>query len=140
MKAHPADLWERAKKALIVAKSLLALDSDAAASRAYYAVFYAVSARFALEDKRFTKHSAVEAAVHRDLVKPGTWPKELGEIYSELVSLRRTGDYGEGQHVPEEDAERAVAIAGEILKAVARGNPEEFTGLEDALPPNRTTA
>ena len=71
MNPEANDLWMRATKALLVAKSILTLDSDAAASRAYYAAFYAVSASFALTDRFFRRHSAIEAAVHRDLVKGG---------------------------------------------------------------------
>lgn len=71
MNARAVDLWERAKKALLVARTALPLDPDSAASRAYYAAFYAMSARFALEGKSFRKHSGVEAAVHRELVKTG---------------------------------------------------------------------
>jgi hypothetical protein len=36
MKDLARGLWERANKALLVARSLLSLDPDAAASRAYY--------------------------------------------------------------------------------------------------------
>jgi uncharacterized protein (UPF0332 family) len=61
-------LWERARRALATARRDLPADPDAAASRAYYAAFYAVSALFAAEGKSFRKHSAVETAVHRDLV------------------------------------------------------------------------
>lgn len=132
MNAEAADLWERAKKALVVARSMLSLDADAGASRAYYAAFYAVSAGFSLEGKTFTKHSAVEAAVHRDLVRPGIWPVELGEAYSRLVRLRRTGDYGVGQHVGDSDANDAVEMAEQIVRAVAAANPEAFSGLEES--------
>ncbi len=63
-----ADLWARALQALHTANSTAATDPDAAASRAYYAAFYAVSAMLALEGKTFSRHSALEVAVHRDLV------------------------------------------------------------------------
>ena len=70
------------------------MSPDAAASRAYYAAFYAVSALFALEECDFAKHSQVRAAVHRDLVKSGRWPTERGEDYSFILRLRETADYG----------------------------------------------
>ncbi|MFO7897637.1 MAG: HEPN domain-containing protein [Planctomycetota bacterium] len=99
--------WERAQKALQVARSVLSLHPDTAASRAYYAAFYAVSAHFAGAGRTFKKHSALEAAVHRDLVKPGTWPRELGARYTMLIELRRTGDYGTLEHVSAEEASGA---------------------------------
>ncbi len=127
MNAHARDLWERAKKAVSVAENLLSLDSDAAASRAYYAAFYAVSALFALKGQTFSRHSAVDAAVHRDLVKGGTFPEQLGEAYSRLVQLRNTGDYGGAEHVPPEEAKGAVEAAQELLQAVARSHGDELS-------------
>lgn len=134
MNAPTADLWDRAKKAFVLANFARSIDADGAASRAYYAAFYAVSARFALEGKFFSKHSALEAAVHRDLVKPGIWPTELGRNFSRLKDLRSIGDYGEETHVTSADATEAVEMARGILKAVAAENSNAFAGLED-LPP-----
>jgi uncharacterized protein len=72
-----ADLWRRARQALETAGLLADRDPDAAASRAYYAAFYAVSALLAFDQRSFRKHSAVERAVHRDLVKNGIWSSEV---------------------------------------------------------------
>lgn len=69
MNPEAAALWDRAQKAVASARALVETDADGAASRAYYAAFYAVSALFSVEGKAFTKHTAVAAAVHRDLVK-----------------------------------------------------------------------
>ena len=73
MRAEAMDLWQRAQKALGTTKRLMDNDPDAAASRAYYSAFYAVSAYFAFQNKFFSKHSGIESAVHRDLVKEGIW-------------------------------------------------------------------
>ena len=118
MSTHAADLWRRAVEALATARHDLPVSPDAAASRAYYAALDAVSALLALDGRTFTKHSAVEAAVHRDLVKAGRWAEELGKSYSLLVALRETGDYGGGEHVSREEAEDAVGRAERILDAV----------------------
>jgi hypothetical protein len=112
------DSWHRALQALATAKRDLRPDPDAAASRAYYAAFHAVSALFALEGKSFARHSAVEVAVHRDLVKTGRWRADLGADYSLLLQSRMTGDYGGAQHVTPEEAEDAVRKAERIVKAV----------------------
>ena len=69
-------LWERARDSLRVVRHDLSLSAVAAASRACYPAFYAVSAHFALSGWEFRRHSGVEAGVHRDLVKKGTWPRE----------------------------------------------------------------
>ena len=124
MKSYAAELWNRAGRALDTARCTLDADPDAATSRAYYSAFYAVSALFALEGRTFRKHSAVEAAVHRDLVKEGTWPPDLGADYRELRRLRATGDYGGFEHVSAEDASQAVEKAKRILETVQRTRPE----------------
>ena len=113
-------LWKRAKRAARTASMLIEEDPDASASRAYYAAFYAVSALFAKEGRFFSKHTAVEAAVHRDLVRRGRWSETLGKAYSSLRRLRSVGDYGKGEHVSPDDASGAVKKAEMILEAAAR--------------------
>ena len=85
---------------------------------------------FALQGRSFTKHAALEAAMHRDLVKAGIWSDDLGSAFSWLVGLRKTGDYGMGIHVTPEEAEEAVRKAGQILKAVREAGPERFPSIE----------
>jgi uncharacterized protein (UPF0332 family) len=119
--------WEKALDSLKAAKYVLPASSDAAASRAYYAALYAVSAFFAERGVTFAKHTAAQAAVHRDLVKTGRWPEELGEGYSFLLKLRGTGDYSALVRVTPDKAQKAVETAARIVEAVARTNPPEFT-------------
>ena len=126
MTREAAELWDRAVESLRAAKTVLPVSADAAASRAYYAAFYAVSALLALQDRTFRRHSAVETAVHRDLVRTGTWPAARGTSYTRLFELRQTGDYGVAEHVTPEDARQAIAAAREILSAVAKAGPSEF--------------
>jgi uncharacterized protein (UPF0332 family) len=112
------DEWSRALRALRTAQALVGEDPDAAASRAYYAAFHAVSALLALQGQSFRKHTAVERAVHRDLVKTGRWPPEVGAAFSWLANLRYTGDYGGETHVQTSEALEAVEKATLILEAV----------------------
>ncbi|HYN21903.1 MAG TPA: HEPN domain-containing protein [Thermoanaerobaculia bacterium] len=130
MNPEIVDLWKRALQALQTSESLVESDPDAASSRAYYASFYAVSALLALQGQGFTKHTAVERAVHRDLVKPGLWPVEVGSAFSWLANLRYTGDYGGQQHVLPEDARLAVERARLILETVRRTAPEPLVDFE----------
>lgn len=127
------DLWARAKDALKASRHVLPISPDTAASRAYYAAFYAVSAHFALDGRTFRKHSAVEAAVHRDLVRSGLWPEASGEDYAQLLRLRNTGDCGGPQHVSADEAAKAVQAAGRIMWAVATEDPDAFGGIDESL-------
>lgn len=118
MRDFAIDSWNRALDALRAATHLLSISPDAPASRAYYAAFHAVTAAFALRDQTFSKHAQVRAAVHRDLVKHGLWPVELGQDYDFLLALRETGDYGGRLHVSRSDAEQAISKAKRILDVV----------------------
>ena len=94
MRPQHIDLWERALDSLKVAKEIAAMSPpDISASRSYYAAFYAVSAYFALQGKAFRKHSGVEAALHRELVKPGVLDATVGEIYSRIVMIKEIVGY-----------------------------------------------
>lgn len=126
MNAEALDLWQRAGRTLKTAASLVQEDPDSAASRAYYSAFHAVSALFALSGKSFKKHSGVEAAVHRDLVKSGAWGEDLGKDYSWLSSLRFTADYGGGKHVSIAEAQESVRRAETILEAVRKVSPQSL--------------
>jgi uncharacterized protein (UPF0332 family) len=121
---YALDLWKRAVNALKSAEALLSISSDDAASRAYYAAFHAVSAMFAIDNKSFSKHSAVRTAVHRDLVNTGLWSRELGEAFDALWELRDVGDYGGEEHVQKYDAENAIHAARKILQHIKQTYPK----------------
>ena len=118
-------------RALRAAELLVEPGPDSAASRAYYAAFHAVSALFAMTGQTFTKHSALEAAVHRDLVHAGRWSTALGRDYTFLAELRVTGDYGGAKRVGRDEARDAVLRARRILDAVRGGAPGVFTETPD---------
>jgi uncharacterized protein (UPF0332 family) len=110
-------------------EALAESDPDASASRAYYAAFYAVSALLAFQGVSLAKHTAIERAVHRDLVRTGLWAVEVGAGFSWLATLRYTGDYGGEEHVQPEDARAAVEKARLILQTVRDSAPEPLLPL-----------
>ena len=111
---------ERAEQAVTAAQKLL-LDGycDFAASRAYYAVFYAASALLLQEGLEFRKHSGVIATIHQRFVKTGRMEKEFGKNLNWLFELRSIGDYGVTAHVPAADAEQAIRTAMSFLQKPA---------------------
>ena len=110
---------ERAEKSIQAAKELAASGFyDFAASRAYYAAFYAATAVLLDEGLEFSKHSGVIASIHQRLVKTGKLDKEKGKELNWLFELRNVGDYGVTIHVSQQDAERAVQVAENFLRAI----------------------
>jgi len=91
---------------------------DFAASRAYYAAFYAATAILLHEEFEFKKHSGVIAAIHRRFVKTGKLDKKFGQDLNWLFELRDIGDYGVTLHIQQQDAEKAIDAAEEFLYAV----------------------
>jgi len=118
--------WDHALKAMQTAERDFSLDTDASASRSYYAAFYAVSALFLLENKKFSKHSAIEVAVHRDLVKTGRWPEKGGSDFSFLRRTRVRSDYEAIEDISEDNAREALAAARRILERVHSAHPDLF--------------
>lgn len=110
---------ERADQALAAAETLLAGGFvDFAASRAYYAAFYAATALLLNKEKSFSKHSGVIGAIHKHFVKPGVLEKRVGKNLNWLFELRSLGDYGVTGHVPQEEARQAIQVAGEFVVQV----------------------
>jgi uncharacterized protein (UPF0332 family) len=110
---------ERADQSIQAAKELVLKGyHDFAASRAYYAAFYAATAILLHEGLEFGKHSGVIAATHRRLVKTGKLDKEHGKDLNWLFELRSVADYGATAHVSQQDAEKAIVAAEGFLQAI----------------------
>jgi len=110
---------ERAEQSLAAAQ-VLAREAfyDFAASRAYYAAFYAAEALLIREGLEFTKHSAVIAAIHQHFVKPGRLSPEMGKALSWLFELRNLGDYNLGTHLDASQAGQALTAAAAFIETV----------------------
>jgi len=91
---------------------------DFAASRAYYAAFYAASAVLLAEGMDVSKHSAVIAFIHQRFAKTGRLSKEQGKTLNWLFELRSVGDYGGTAHVSGEQVDQAIHAAEGFLSAI----------------------
>jgi uncharacterized protein (UPF0332 family) len=110
--------WHRALEDYAVAGRILRFSPRNAVGRAYYAVFHAVTALLALDGQSFRKHSALQAAVHRDLVRPGRWPADVGSAFNLLAELRSVSDDDIEQEIDQTTAENALREARVILEQV----------------------
>jgi uncharacterized protein (UPF0332 family) len=110
---------ERAQQAVNAARELAAGGyTDFAASRAYYAAFYAATALLLSEELSFGKHSAVLSFIHKEFVRKGKLSKTHGKNLNWLFELRGVGDYGVTLHVSQRDANRAIQVASDFLLAI----------------------
>lgn len=123
-------LIEKSKESLAAARTLLAGNHhDFAASRAYYAMFYAAEALLLDRGESYSKHAAVIAAFGREFAKTGILDTKYHRWLIDAQDLRNIGDYGVGTHVQGEQAESICAWAEEFIGAAEeqlfRGDPEE---------------
>ncbi len=113
-----ARLLEKADESLDAAKSLLADDHNAfAASRTYYAMFYAAEAALLRKDLSFSKHAAVMAEFNRVFVKSGVFAPGMFKSLQLGFDMRSQGDYSI-LPVPRERAEGLLEKAREFVAAV----------------------
>jgi uncharacterized protein (UPF0332 family) len=112
---------QRAQTSIQAAKDMLKKEYyDIAASRAYYAAFYAASALLLKENVDTSKHSGVIALIHKLFVKAGKLEKEQGKNLNWLFELRGIGDYGVSEHVSSGEAYKAIQVAGEFLDSTIK--------------------
>ena len=110
---------ERAEQSIRAARELASKGYyDFAASRAYYAAFYAATAVLLGEGLELGKHSGVIASIHQRFVKTGKLDKEQGKTLNWLFELRSIGDYGVTVHITQQEAERAIQAAESFLYAL----------------------
>jgi uncharacterized protein (UPF0332 family) len=85
---------ERARETFDEAKIMFdAGRINAYVNRLYYACFYAVSALLLTRDFSTSKHGYLRSLMHREFVKTGLIPKDLGTHFDLLFDNRQRGDY-----------------------------------------------
>jgi uncharacterized protein (UPF0332 family) len=85
---------KRARETLDEAKMLFdGRHLNAYVNRLYYACFYAVSALLLTRDFSTSKHGYLRSLMHREFVKTGLIPKNMGTHFDLLFDNRHKGDY-----------------------------------------------
>jgi uncharacterized protein (UPF0332 family) len=107
------DYWmHKAKEALESARSeMLAGRLDFAVNRAYYACFYAASAKLLRMGKKFVKHAGLRAAIHQELVKAGKLDVKWGKVFDRISENRQSADYVEMWEFTSDQVEMIVRDA-----------------------------
>lgn len=113
-------LWRKALQSLGAAEVLFEKGYyDFAASRGYYAMFYAAEAALLSRGLSFSKHSAVVAAFGKHFISTGELPKHLHRYLLDAFDLRMMGDYAAPGIITEEKARDLLEWAREFLYKVS---------------------
>ena len=112
---------ERAKEVLNTAEVIFDIkDYRSANNRAYYAIFYAIRAVLAIEEKDFKKHKDVIAYFNKNYVNPEIFPRKLGKKISNAQLIREKSDYEDEFVVNEEQAKEQIETAKELIELVEK--------------------
>ena len=113
------ELLLKAQQSLAAAQLLLDNDyTDFAASRAYYAMFYAAEALLEGDGLSFSSHSGVISAFGREFARTKRVPAKFHRYLIEAQNLRTTGDYGQFNAVDQAQASNIVEQSREFLAMV----------------------
>jgi uncharacterized protein (UPF0332 family) len=110
---------QKADHALVVAEELLAHGHlPDAASKTYYAMFYAAKALLTAEGIDVSKHSAVESALGYHFAKPGRIDPKLHRMFMNARKVREIADYGIFDEIVEPDASLKIEEGREFVTAI----------------------
>ncbi|MDA2924669.1 HEPN domain-containing protein [Acidobacteria bacterium AH-259-L09] len=117
MKEKTRELFDKAKRSIEAAQLLLRNEQiDFAASRAYYALFYAAEALLFEKDLEFRKHSGVHAAFGEHFAKSGVMDSKFHGYLLDAFEARLEGDYGIGIEIRSEKVAIIIQRAQEFLQ------------------------
>ena len=86
----------------------------ASANRAYYAVFYCLTALLHTEDVHTKRHSGAHGKFHELFVRTNRFPAETAQWAQYAFQLRQTGDYDLEADITEEQAQQALIYARQL--------------------------
>ena len=117
MRPEAAKLLAKASRSLEAARDHLEKgDADFAASRAYYAMFYAAEALLVERGLQFKKHSGVHAAFGEHFAKTGVLDPRFHRWLLDAFDLRLEGDYGFEAALVAEDVTEMLTRARQFLE------------------------
>jgi len=112
---------ETAKNDLKAAKLLIeAKEYRASNNRAYYAIFHAISAILALDEKAYKKHKDAIGNFNKDYVKTEIFPREMGKKISRAEEIRHASDYDDFFIATREKSQEQIETAEELIKMVEK--------------------
>lgn len=90
----------------------------AANNRAYYAIYYALTAVLCLEPIAFKKHKDTIAYFNKNYVHTEIFPRDIGREVAKAEKVRHASDYDEFYIASREEAQRQIDTAQKLIKLV----------------------
>lgn len=124
----------RAKEEIDTSEALFHMEKyKAANNRAYYAIYYAITAILALETIAFKKHKDTLAYFNKQYVHEGKFPKDIGKQIAKAQRIRHDSDYNEMYIASKEETRMQIQAAGRLtglVEAYINNIKEEDTNTE----------
>ena len=91
---------------------------NGAANRMYYAVFHAVCALLIHDGIQVNTHRGTHAMFSQHYIKTGIFPKEYGQLYSQLQTMREESDYNCAYDVEIDELQRRLEPAKQFIEDI----------------------
>ena len=110
---------DRAREELDTAELLFNNEKlKAANNRAYYSIYYSLTAVLCLEPIAFKKHKDAIGYFNKNYVHTGIFPGEIGRGISKAAKVRHASDYDEFYIAGREETERQIQTAKVLIDLV----------------------
>ena len=110
---------ERAREELDTAELLFENERlKAANNRAYYSIYYSLTAVLCLEPIAFKKHKDMIGYFNKNYVHTDKFPREIGRNISKAAKIRHASDYDEFYIASKEETEKQIRTAKELADLV----------------------
>lgn len=93
---------------------------NGAANRMYYAVFHAVCALLIHDGHQGITHKGSHALFSLHYIKTGILPREYGQLYSQLQTMREESDYNCAYDVEMDEIEQRLKPAKRLIEDIER--------------------
>ncbi len=112
-------LIQKSLKELESAELLIQHDSfNAAVSRTYYAMFYAVQVLFVDNGITSSSHSGTLSMFSKKFINTGILPKILGRTLNKVYEMRQSSDYNFTDFVTSDKAIEILNIGKDFVKTI----------------------
>ncbi len=112
---------ERAREEIETAELLFRNERlKAANNRAYYSIYYSLTAVLCLEPIAFKRHKDTLGYFNKNYVHTGIFPKEMGRSISKAEKIRHASDYDEFYVAGKEEAEGQIRTARAVADLVEK--------------------